>query len=74
MVAEYSDINDFQTSIQEENGAKILTKVAKCDSPSHHIWAITYSEINFHILIIPIIMCIIIDFIIIIDKFISYNF
>jgi hypothetical protein len=47
-------------SLEDENGANILTKAAKCDSPSHHIWAITYSEINFHTFIIPIIMCVII--------------
>jgi hypothetical protein len=66
--------------LEDENGAKLLTRAAKCDSPNLHICAITYSEINFCILIIPIIMCVIIDFIIIIiiifiiDKLISYNF
>jgi hypothetical protein len=69
--------------LEDENGANILTKAAKCNSRSRHIWATTYSKINFHILIIPIIMCVIIDFIIItiiiiiiiiIDKLISHNF
>jgi hypothetical protein len=62
--------------LEDENGVKILTKAAKCDSPSRHIWTITYSKIIVYILIIPIIMCVIIDFIIIIiiDKLISYKF
>ena len=44
MVAEYSDINNFQTSIQDENGTKILNFSGLCMHSAYVVKKIEYEK------------------------------